>query len=89
MYSGTPDSAWFVRQTDTNKPVVRLSVVPLNPDAVATSAKQRLEESPPERDGREGDRSVLALTTSSCASSVVYCAQLLGCLQAFSLILQL
>ena len=108
MYSGTPDSAWFVRQKmgnrvefanselilvvesdgDTNKPVVGLSVVPLNPNAVATSIKHRLEKRPLERDGREGERSVLALTTSSCASSNIWVFQFLGCLQACLLILQ-
>ena len=109
MYSGTPDSAWFVRQKmgnrvefanselilvvesdgDTNKPVVGLSVVPLNPNAVATSIKHRLEKRPLERDGREGERSVLALTNSSCASSVLLVVQVLACLQACLLLLQL
>jgi len=88
MYSGTPDSAWFVRQkmgrrmefsngelvlvvesdSGTSKPVVRLSVVPLKPKEVATIVKHRLEGKSPPRDGREGDRSVLALSSSSSAS---------------------
>ena len=88
MYSGTPDSAWFVRQkmgrrmefsngelvlvvesdTGTSKPVVRLSIVPLKPNEVATVIKHRLEGKSPPKDGREGDRSVLALSSSSSAS---------------------
>jgi hypothetical protein len=86
MYSGTPDSAWFVRQkmgrrmefsdgelilvvesdSGTSKPVVRLSVVPLKPTEVATSVKHRLEGRAP--DHREGDSSMLALSSSSSAS---------------------
>jgi len=92
MYSGTPDSAWFVRQkmgrrmefsngelilvvesdSGTSKPVVRLSVVPLKPSEVATSIRHRLEGKSPPREGREGDRSVLALSSSS-SSSQCYC----------------
>ena len=86
MYSGTPDSAWFVRQkmgrrmefsngdlvlvvesdSGTSKPVVRLSVVPLKPGEVATIVRQRLEGKSPDR--REGDSSILALSSSSTAS---------------------
>jgi len=86
MYSGTPDSAWFVRQkmgrrmefsngelvlvvesdSGTSKPVVRLSVVPLKPGEVATIVRQRLEGKSPDR--REGDSSILALSSSSSAS---------------------
>jgi len=86
MYSGTPDSAWFVRQkmgrriefsngelvlvvesdSGTSKPVVRLSVVPLNPSEVANIIKQRLEGKNPDR--REGDHSILALSSSSSAA---------------------
>jgi len=91
MYSGTPDSAWFVRQkmgrrmefsngelilvvesdSGTSKPVVRLSVVPLKSSEVATSIKHRLEGKSP--NGREGDRSVLALSSSSSAQCYCPC----------------
>jgi len=90
MYSGTPDSSWFVRMEmgrhmefsdddlilvvnsdgGTSKPVVRLSVVPLNPDKVATSIKYRLEGKHFPR-AKEGDHSVLAL--HSRAASQCYC----------------
>ena len=92
MYSGTPDSAWFVRQkmgrrmefsngelilvvesdSGTSKPVVRLSVVPIKPSEVATNIKHRLEGMSPPWQGREGDRSMLALSSSSSASQC-YC----------------
>ena len=62
--------------------------MPLNPDAVATSINLRLKDRPLSRDGRKDDRSVLALTTSSFASSVIFCAQVFGCLQGFLMILQ-
>jgi len=89
MYSGTPDSSWFVRtkmgrhlqfaddelilvvDSDgrSSKPVVRLSVVPLNPDMVATSIRARLEGR--YVPGVEGEQSALAL--QSRASSQCYC----------------
>jgi len=96
MYSGTPDSDWFVRHemghrleftngdlilivdsdASTTKPVVRLSVVPIKTDQVAKSIQYRLQgkEVPEQsrRNGREGDKSVLALSSSS-ASSQCYC----------------
>ena len=128
MYSGTPDSAWFVRRemghtmefsdgelilvvesdASTAKPVVRLSVVPLKTDQVAKSIqyrsvrfrknnlkmfskreKERSKVYQPishnffrlqgkavpdqiSRRGREGDKSVMALSSSS-ASSQCFC----------------
>ena len=101
MYSGTPDSDWFVRHemghrleftngdlillvdsdSSTTKPVVRLSVVPLKTDQVAKSIQYRLQgKTLPEtggRRGREGDKSVLALSSSS-ASSQCYCPCMAG-----------
>jgi len=87
MYSGTPDSTWFLRQkmgrriefanselilviesdVGLNKPLVRLSVVPLNPTAIAKSIQHRFESLP--SDGLKEDRSVLALSSGYSASS--------------------
>jgi len=97
MYSGTPDSDWFVRHemghrleftngdlillvdsdSSSSKPVVRLSVVPLKTENVAKSIRYRLQGKFEKseiavRKGREGDKSVLALSSSS-ASSQCHC----------------
>ena len=63
----------LVVETDsgTSKPVVRLSVVPLKTEEVAKSIQYRLQGKsvpPPVRRGREGDKSFLALSSSSSAS---------------------
>jgi len=86
MYSGTPDSAWFVRGgagqrlefTDgeivlvaevdpgTSRPVIHLSVVPLDPNQVAGGVAARLAgRAAPAVPGREGDRSMLALSSAA------------------------
>jgi len=88
MYSGTPDSSWFVRQkmgrkmeftngelilvvesdSGTSKPIVRLGVVPLKPSKIAHRVKLRLEGKDVDvRVGKEGEQSMMALSSSSAA----------------------